>query len=245
MNGGGASLKSALSTALSFHSVDLGRMGYASAYAVQEAAVAAVVAVREGGVGPRAIVHTVEHPPVLTVTRRAKESGHVLASAEFLAAQGVEVHDTDRGGDVTYHGPGQVVIYPIVDLNFFGLGLHDYMRMLEDVVIAACRNWGLDADREAGATGVWIGGRPDGARAKVCAMGVRVRKWVSMHGLAINVDPNMGHFQLIVPCGLAGRAVTSLKVELGERCPGMEEVKRVLVGGLERELAGRMERLQR
>ena len=236
----GVSLPCVVSDDGFIRAVDLGVIGYAEAYGVQERAVVEVLAARERGGGVRAIVHVLEHPPVLTVTRRAKELGHVLASPEVLQQHGILVQDTDRGGDVTYHGPGQLVVYPIVDLNYFGLGLHAYMRLLEDVVIEACRGWGLEADREDAATGVWVGGRPDGRTAKVCAMGVRIRKWVSMHGLAINVEPDMRHFELIVPCGLAGRAVTSLKVELGERCPTLGEVKRVLVGGLERALAAKI-----
>jgi len=220
-----------------FLPIDLGRMSYADAYRVQEAAVLRVLSARDGAPAPRALVHTVEHPPVITVTRRAKESGHVLATPELLRHHGVELHDTDRGGDVTYHGPGQVVVYPIIDLNFFNLGLHDYMRLLEDVVIEACTAWGLRAGREAGATGVWI--TTDTAAAKVCAMGVRVRKWVSMHGLAINVSPNMGHFSLIVPCGLAGRPVTSLREQLGNRSPSTPEVRHAIVSGLQNRLLSR------
>ncbi len=153
---GGVSLPFVVSDDGFIRAADLGVIGYAEAYGVQERAVVEVLAARERGGGVRAIVHVLEHPLVLTVTRRARELGHVLASPEVLQQHGILVQDTDRGGDVTYHGPGQLVVYPIVDLNYFGLGLHAYMRLLEDVVIEACRGWGLEADREEGATGVWV-----------------------------------------------------------------------------------------
>jgi lipoyl(octanoyl) transferase len=137
------------------------------------------------------------------------------------------VEETDRGGDITYHGPGQLVAYPILDLNHLNLRLHEYMRLLEGVVIEACATWGVEGHRDEGATGVWVRGE-EGQSAKVCAMGVRVRRWVSMHGLAINVSTDLNHFDLIVACGLAGRSVTSLKALLGEAAPGMDEVKSVL-----------------
>jgi lipoyl(octanoyl) transferase len=159
---------------------------------------------------------------------------HLLASPELLSRHGVALAETDRGGDITYHGPGQLVAYPILDLNLLGLGLHAYMRLLEDAVIETCGTFGIQAQREPGATGVWVPGA-DGGSAKVCAMGVRVRKWVSMHGLALNVTTNLEHFGLIVPCGLPGRPVTTVERELGASgrpCPGMVEVKRVLACAL-------------
>jgi lipoyl(octanoyl) transferase len=119
-------------------------------------------------------------------------------------------------------------VYPILDLNRLNLGLHEYMRLLESAIIQVCRTLGLSAAHDASATGVWIDRGDHGPSAKVCAMGVRVRKWISMHGLALNVDPNMSHFDLIVPCGLAGRGVTSLRRELGERTPSMSESKRLV-----------------
>jgi lipoyl(octanoyl) transferase len=156
------------------------------------------------------------------------------------------VAETDRGGDITYHGPGQLVAYPILDLNAFGLRLHSYMRFLEDVVIATIAGFGITGVRDPGATGVWVaperGGAeasaPGGAARKICAMGVRVSRWVSMHGLALNVTTNLAHFDLIVPCGLAGRAVTSMERELGAACPSMDEVKAALVRSLRSRSAG-------
>jgi len=216
--------------------VDLGRVGYDEGYRAQCDHVEEVLASRLAGAPEVGRVLLVEHPPVITITNRAGTAGHLLATPEALAAAGVGVARTDRGGDITYHGPGQLVVYPILDLNLLNLGLHDYMRLLETVVIDTCKGFGIAAGREPGATGVWVvpgsGDPPPGAAAKVCAMGVRVRRWISMHGLALNVTTNLAHFDLIVPCGLAGRRVTSLERELAARgrpCPPIAEVQRALV----------------
>lgn len=217
-------------------SIDLGRLGYEAAYEEQCRRVAEVEAARASGGPPRGgFLLSVEHDPVITVSRRAGAGANLLATPEQLAAAGVTVAETDRGGDITYHGPGQLVMYPILDINLYNLGVHDYMRLLEDAVIDTCAALGVSAGREQGATGVWTLREP---RAKVCAMGVRFRRWVSMHGLAINVRTNLGHFGLIVPCGLAGRDVTSLERELGEACPSMERVRQVLEGSLRARLEG-------
>jgi len=223
-----------------FEVVDLGRLAYEDAFREQELRRDEVLSWRgddgkdEGGERPCGVLLLVEHdPPVITVSRRASAGGHLLASPEQLASLGVVVRETDRGGDITYHGPGQLVAYPIVDLNRLGLNLHGYLRFLEDVVIGVCRGFGVDAGRDDAvppATGVWTGG------AKIAAMGVRVRRWVTMHGLALNVDPEMAHFDLINPCGL-GRPVTSLARELGDRTPTMDAVKTSLVDAFESRVA--------
>ncbi len=243
--------------------VDLGSIDYASGLALQRDALERVVAARDAE-DSREVVFLLEHDPaVITITRRPGAAAHLLASPERLAALGVEVHETDRGGDITYHGPGQLVVYPIIDLNRHGLRIHSYMRLLEDVVIATLGEFELAAGRDACATGVWVddpigettapavmcsldrshGDAPAGTRpgmrlgtrgrsAKICAMGVRVSRWVSMHGLALNVSPDLEHFGLIVPCGLAGRTVTSLARELGDRAPSMATVKERLAAKL-------------
>ena len=218
------------------HISDLGRLAYGPAYELQVAAHARALAAREVSAnensevlsGPVGELLLVEHDPVVTISNRATAEANLLASPASLAQSGVAVARTDRGGDITYHGPGQLVAYPILDLNALNLGLHDYMRLLEDVVIAVCAKYGVETMRDPKATGVWTerGGQPD---AKIAAMGVRVRKWISMHGLALNVTTNLDHFRLIVPCGLVGRRVTSLERELGPKCPPMSEVKRTLV----------------
>lgn len=206
--------------------IDLGPIAYAPAYAEQLRHVDEVLAAREEPAAGVGRVLLVEHvPPVITVSRREGAANHLLASREVLASMGVEVAETDRGGDITYHGPGQLVVYPILDLNRLGLGLHAYMRMLEEVVIAVCARFGVVGERDGSATGVWVRPPSGGPSAKVCAMGVRVKRWVSMHGLALNVTTNLEHFGLIVPCGLVGRPVTSLRRLLGNACPEMERVK--------------------
>jgi lipoyl(octanoyl) transferase len=214
-------------------------MPYAEAYAAQLAHLEELLSAREAGRPEPGRILFIEHdPPVITVSRRPTARQHLVATPEMLARAGVTVAETDRGGDITYHGPGQQVVYPILDLNFLGLRLHEYMRLLEQVVIDSLSHFGVHAERDCGATGVWVGRsaecRVDSAQcgeaaappaAKICAMGVRVKRWISLHGLALNVTTNLQHFQLIVPCGLAGRPVTSLAALLGEACPSMEEVR--------------------
>ncbi len=225
--------------------IDLGRLSYADAYAQQLAHHEEVLAARESPSShPTSDIHhptspdpgrilLVEHdPPVITISRRANARAHLLAAPDQLAAAGVELAETDRGGDITYHGPGQLIAYPILDLNFYHLGLHAYMRLLEQSIIDTIAKWGITGERDPAATGVWISpshptSLPSGP-SKIAALGVRIRRWVSMHGLALNVTTNLDHFNLIVPCGLAGRGVTSMKQELGPGCPSMDEAKRAL-----------------
>lgn len=130
--------------------------------------------------------------------------------------------ETDRGGDVTWHGRGQIVAYLVLDLNRLGLRVNGYLRMLEGAVIDTLAQVGIEGSRDVSATGVWVGER------KICAMGVRLSRWVSMHGLALNVAPDLDQFGLIVPCGLVGRPVTSIQRELGSNSPGVAEMKRIL-----------------
>lgn len=228
---------------VTFERIDLGRLSYAAAYEEQVRQHERVLGWREslagGGEPPAGVFLLVEHvPPVITVSRRPGVRDHLVASEAMLESAGVEVVETDRGGDITYHGPGQLVVYPIVDLNRLKLGLHAYMRAMEEAVIQTCAEFGVRARRDAGATGVWVDpSNGEGQPAKVCAMGVRVRRWVSMHGLAINVTTDLAHFRLIVPCGLVGRPVTSLQQLLGSGCPPMERVRERLCGHLAETLA--------
>lgn len=216
---------------LLIETIDLGRMPYAEAYAVQLEHHARVLAAREGGGGPAGVVLTVEHDPVITVSNRPGAAGHVVAAEAELARLGVAVERTDRGGDVTYHGPGQLVVYPVFDLQRLGVRLHDHLRLLEQSVIDAIAGVGVDGRRDAEATGVWVDRDPE-PEAKLCAIGVRVRKWIGLHGLALNVSPDLSHFGLIVPCGLHGRAVTSLAQVLGPAAPTLEDMKARVVAEL-------------
>ncbi len=206
---------------------DLGRVSYAEAYRIQNARHESVLAGRREGDGPIGTVVLVEHDPVITVTRRPGVAEHVIATEAMLAQHGVTLADTDRGGDVTYHGPGQLVVYPIVDLNRMNCRIIEYLRALEEIIIGVLADVGVQGERDEGATGVWT--RDGDEFAKVAAIGVRVRRWVTLHGLALNVDPDLAHFGLIVPCGLHGRPVTSLRRLMGDACPDIARVKELLV----------------
>jgi lipoyl(octanoyl) transferase len=197
---------------------DLKLMGYREAWERQESAHASVV---EGGEERLLLV---EHPAVITFGRRAEAAArNLIASRERLGELGVEVVESDRGGDITFHGPGQLVVYPIVRLNSHGLSVGGYVRRLEEVMIAALAELGVEAKKDREAIGVWVNGK------KICALGVRIKKGVSLHGVALNVTTDLRYFDLIVPCGLAGKGVTSLQVLLGKKAPAMEKVKRVVV----------------
>jgi len=218
--------------------IDLGRLSYRTAHDEQVRHQQEVIAARTRGEPEVGRLLLVEHDPVITVTRRGEAGGHVLAPQTLLDAVGVAIEPTDRGGDVTYHGPGQLVAYPILDLNRLKLRLVEYMRLLEQTVIDAIAPFGVAGFRDPPATGVWVRSKSDrhkGEDAKICAMGVRVSKWVSMHGLALNITTNLEHFRLIVPCGL-DRPVTSLAAELGEKTPDAERVKTALVESLRAQL---------
>ena len=166
-----------------------------------------------------------EHPAVITMGRSAS-SAHLLAGAEELGRRGVSVHEVSRGGDVTYHGPGQLVGYPIVNLRKRQLGVRDYLRRLEETVIRALAGFGIEGRRDPEYTGVWVGDE------KVCAIGVAVRRWVTYHGLALNVTTDLKDFGMITPCGIVGRGVTSMEKILSGRgmaTPTMDEVERAVV----------------
>lgn len=215
---------------------DLGRMSYACALELQRAAHAEVVAARENR--GQMQLFLVEHDPqVITVSRRPDAAKNVLVSPQRLAQLGVECVETDRGGDVTWHGPGQLVAYPILDLERMGLRIHGYMRLLEETVIEVLADMGVAAHRDAKATGVWVRAQDQPRDLKICAMGVRVSRWVCMHGLALNVNPDLAAFNLIVPCGLTERGVTSMRECLGEKCPSMEHVKAKLAQKLSQAVA--------
>ena len=165
-----------------------------------------------------------EHPAVITLGVKSRhDRSHVLETPEWLAAHGLEVVETGRGGDVTYHGPGQLVGYPIIDLSPDRRDVHRYVRDLEDVLIRAVERFGIQATRSPGLTGVWVGD------TKLAAIGVRIARWVTSHGFALNVTTDLDHFKLIVPCGLTGKGVTSLNKLIGHPAL-MSEVESAVVG---------------
>ena len=167
----------------------------------------------------------VEHPPVFTLGKSGKME-HLLVDKEALAEKGIEFYQTNRGGDITFHGPGQLVVYPIFDLDNFFTDIHKYLRFLEEAVIQTLKEYGLNGSRSQGETGVWLEVGTPFAR-KICAMGVRASRWVTMHGLAFNINTDLSYFDHIVPCGIQGKGVTSLSKEL-RREIGLEEVKEKL-----------------
>jgi lipoyl(octanoyl) transferase len=158
----------------------------------------------------------VEHPPVVTLGRGARDDGHLRVPREVFAARGFELHEVGRGGDVTYHGPGQVVAYPILDLKPDRQDVRRYVWTLEEAMILVAAGYGVRAGRVEGLNGTWVGDN------KLGAVGVRISRWVTMHGLAFNVTTDLSHFDLIVPCGIQGRGVTSLARETGEDVPRVD-----------------------
>lgn len=193
--------------------VKLSPAPYAPVVALQEA----LVQRRRSDLGPDGYLVLVEHsPPVITRGRRGGDQ-HLRASRSRLAQLGVELHDTRRGGDVTYHGPGQLVGYPIFDLTCRGRSVHGHIRAIEEFLIRLLRRFDVQAQRVKGLTGVWVGSD------KIAAIGVAVRRWVTYHGFALNVCTNLSHFDLIVPCGISDRGVTSLSALLG-RAVSVEDV---------------------
>lgn len=166
-----------------------------------------------------------EHLPVITLGK----SGHpenLLLERDKLVEMGVDYVEIDRGGDITYHAPGQVVAYPVIDLENFGIGLRKYIELLEEIVIRVCGHYGVTVQRSPGASGVWVGADTLNAR-KICAIGVRSSRFVTMHGFAFNITTDLSGFRWINPCGFKNKGVTSLQVETGSR-PDIEEVRRLL-----------------
>jgi lipoyl(octanoyl) transferase len=196
----------------------LGLVPYAEALALQRDLVAERQAGRVGD-----ILLLLEHPHVLTLGVRGDGGrAHILVTPEYLQSQGIDVHEAGRGGDITYHGPGQLVGYPIIDLRPDRCDVHRYVRDLEETLIRTAADCGVAADRVKGLTGVWAG--PE----KLAAIGVRIARWVTSHGFALNVDPDLDRFEMIVPCGIPDRGVTSLVRALGRPIPAEQVLDRVI-----------------
>ena len=169
----------------------------------------------------------VEHPHVYTLGKSG-DINNLLANEAQLLEKGATFYKINRGGDITYHGPGQIVGYPILDLENFFTDIHKYLRFLEEMVILTLAEYGLKAERSQGETGVWLDVGTPFAR-KICAMGVRASRWVTMHGFALNVNADLGYFDMMIPCGIKDKAVTSLNVELGTAQVDMEQLKQQLL----------------
>ena len=219
---------------------DLGRVGYSECWDLQRSLFDCVLdAKRTGVVADNLSGHEagwlllVEHNPVYTLGKSGK-SENMLVSEPYLRAIGAEFFHIDRGGDVTFHGHGQVVGYPILDLEKLGIGLREYIDSLEEAIIGVCAEWGIEAGRIAGASGVWLDGDTTRAR-KICAIGVRASRYVTMHGFAMNVNTDLKYFNHINPCGFVDKGVTSLQKELGHEVD-MELVKAQIVKHLAEKL---------
>ena len=212
---------------------DLGHKDYKETWDYQESLFEEIVELKRKNRAENTEVPTpnyflfVEHPHVYTLGK----SGHIenlLIDEAALAKKGASFYKINRGGDITYHGPGQIVGYPIIDLENFFTDIHKYLRSLEEVIIRTLADYGIKGERSEGETGVWLDVGTPFAR-KICAMGVRASRWVTMHGFALNVNTDLGYFDNIIPCGIRGKAVTSLNVELSKEKIDTEEVKRYIL----------------
>jgi len=211
---------------------DLGRKDYKVTWDYQEELFKKIVDIKIQNRKDDSVLETpnyflyVEHPHVYTLGKSGDMS-NLLLSEKQLEVKGATFYKINRGGDITYHGPGQIVGYPILDLENFFTDIHKYLRLLEEAIILTLSEYGLQSERSEGETGVWLGVGTPFAR-KICAMGVRASRWVTMHGFALNVNADLGYFDNIIPCGIKGKAVTSMHVELNKQVDE-EEVKSKIV----------------
>ena len=199
--------------------IDLGLIDYKEAWDLQEKlfqkTVQQKIDIRNGNTTIETSNYIIfcEHPHVYTLGKSGSEE-NLLLNAEQLSEKEAVYYKINRGGDITYHGPGQLVVYPILDLDYFFTDIHKYMRFLEEVVISTLKEFGIESGRFEGLTGVWIEGDTPRAR-KICAMGVKSSRWVTMHGIGFNINTDLNYFSHIIPCGIDDKAVTSVKQELG------------------------------
>ena len=211
--------------------IGLGTVPYGEALELQRATARA----RITGQIADDVLLLVEHPPVVTLGRGTKP-GHLVASESQLTARGVELFEVERGGDITFHGPGQLVGYPIIDLKQHRQDLHWYLRQVEEIIIRAMASLGLPCTRNPGKTGVWTAGTTGVAEArlrKIASIGVHARDWVTWHGFALNVSTDLSFFDLIVPCGISDVTMTTVEKELGPAFPGAEHVSEAIVQSFE------------
>ncbi|MCX6316960.1 MAG: lipoyl(octanoyl) transferase LipB [Bacteroidetes bacterium] len=231
---------------------DLGKMDYQAAWDYQESLLRENVRIkteaayqREEGntvaTGTATTIHYLlftEHPPVYTLGKSGNIS-NVLISDEEMKERNIQFYNTNRGGDITFHGPGQIVGYPIFDLEKFDTDIGKYLRNLEEVIILTLAEYGIAASRSAGETGVWIEPGVAGKERKICAIGVRCSRWITMHGFALNVNTDLSFFNHIIPCGITNKQVTSLEKECGHTMD-MEEVKGKIRRNVEKVFEGRL-----
>lgn len=212
---------------------DLGRKDYKETWDYQESLFKKIIDVKVNNRRDESSLQTpnyflfVEHPHVYTLGKSGDVS-NLLISEDKLAEIGATYYKINRGGDITYHGPGQIVGYPILDLENFFTDIHKYLRFLEEMVILTLNDYGIKGERSKGETGVWLDVGTPFAR-KICAMGVRASRWITMHGFALNVTTNLGYFDHMIPCGIRGKAVTSIQAELGTTSISISDVKSKLL----------------
>ena len=214
--------------------IDLGLIDYSEAWEFQtirhDSIISKKIRIREGSLAEEQTDNYLifcEHPHVFTLGKSGDEKNLVIPK-EQLSSISASYHQINRGGDITYHGPGQLVAYPVFDLENFFTDIHLYMRNMEEAVMLTLRDFGIESGRVQGLTGVWIDGNKPGKARKICAMGVKTSRWVTLHGLALNVNPDLNYFNFIIPCGISDKAVTSMEKELGHSV-NMEEVKKSLL----------------
>jgi lipoyl(octanoyl) transferase len=201
---------------MEFKHIDLGQTGYREAWDIQKKAHFEKQHGKEED-----IIFTVEHEHVYTLGKTG-DRNHILLSEKEMQEQGISYYEIDRGGDITYHGPGQLVVYPIIDLNHFYKDTHRYLRDLEETVILTLKDLGIDSHREEEYTGVWVG------EEKICAIGIKVSRWITMHGIAFNINTDLSYFDKIIPCGIFHKGVTSVEKITGSKAD-MEKVKRLFL----------------
>jgi lipoyl(octanoyl) transferase len=214
--------------------IDLGLVEYKQAWDLQEKYLADIVSIKIANrnlseneqIATKNYILFCEHPHVYTLGKSGKEE-HLLLNDIQLLSKEAQFYKTNRGGDITYHGPGQLVGYPILDLENFFTDIHQYMRYLEEAIIHTCAYFGINAGRIDGLTGVWVDYDGGPNPRKICAMGVKTSRWVTMHGFALNVNTDLAFFDNIIPCGIDDKAVTSLKMELGRELE-IDEVKKIV-----------------
>jgi lipoyl(octanoyl) transferase len=210
---------------------DLGLIDYKQCWDFQEELFAEILAVKSSNRKENKTISTknhlifCEHPHVYTLGKSGDEK-NLLVNEDYLKSRGATFHKINRGGDITYHGPGQIVGYPIIDLDNFFTDIHKYLRFLEEAVILTLKEYGLETERSPGETGVWFDVNTSKAR-KICALGVKSSRWVTMHGFAFNVNSDLSYFGNIIPCGITDKSVTSLQKELGKELD-MDEVRNKL-----------------
>lgn len=206
---------------------DLGLVDYKKAWDYQEKLLQKLVqnkiTHREAPVAPEHYLLFCEHPPVFTLGKSGNEKNLLLNSA-LLEKKNIQYYSINRGGDITFHGPGQLVVYPIFDLDWFFTDIHKYLRLLEQAVINILKKYGITGERSEKLTGVWIKGHTE---RKICAIGVRCSRWVTMHGLAFNINTDLNYFNYIIPCGIQNKAVTSMQQELGHEV-NMDDIKNLM-----------------